>query len=272
MTAWASSLNGISADMEVISPPRKWTFPCSKKGCYRIFPVDDPEARERAQELMKTVYQERGYLNKNDEASHNFLPSKKRSVFTLLAEDEQGESAGTVSLHLDSSVGLPCDEIFGEEAAALRVQGQKLVEVTGLAVSARHTRSKALLVHLMNFILIAARRVFQSNKLVIEVNPRHENFYRRLLKFEEAGPVRSCRRVCGVPARLLSLDMELQKKAVRMEAGGASAVRPGKSRSLYSHFKTLKEEEAIARFLKHSDGGEHAKQETWQFPPLEKGG
>ncbi len=243
---------GVTSEREKAAAPFKWTFSCPKKGRYRIFVASDRALRDRATSLVSRVYQKQGYLLNNEEYPHLNNTDTKAQIFTLLVEDAEGEDAGTVSLIPDARRGLPCDEIFGEQTDALRMHGQRLAEVTGLVIAAKHTRSKVLLVHLMNFILIAARRICRSTTVVIEVNPRHENFYRRSLNFEEAGPVRACHRVRGAPARLLSLDLALQREAVRAEAGLAGAATARQKHSLYTHFYPLEEEVFIARFLKRS--------------------
>jgi hypothetical protein len=169
--------------------------------------------------------------------------------FTLLAEDENGEAVGTVSLVFDSPAGLPCDEVYPAELNAFRAGGRRLVEVTRLAMSADRGRSKLLLVHLFEFIYIYAWYVRRFTDFVIEVNPRHVEFYRRLLPFEEAGPERPCPRVGNAPARLLRLDLAVgQREIARTQDPNVSVP----TRTLFAHFHPLEEELSIARFLERS--------------------
>ena len=118
-----------------------------------------------------------------------------------------------------------------------------------LAIDEEHQRSKTLLVRLFNFIYVFARRVHGFDDFVIEVNPRHVNYYRRLLVFEQAGPERACPRVQGAPAVLLKLDLSIPEREVRRVGGKGMAAN---ERTLYPHFYSWLEEGAVAEFLSRS--------------------
>jgi hypothetical protein len=105
------------------------------------------------------------------------------------------------------------------------------------------------LVRLFNFIYIFARRVKGFDDFVIEVNPSHVNYYRRMLSFDQAGPERPCPRVKGAPAVLLRVDLAMGEREVR-RVGGRGAT-PGE-RTLYPHFYSWLEEGAVAEFLARS--------------------
>jgi len=107
------------------------------------------------------------------------------------------------------------------------------VEVTRLAIAPEHTRSKLLLVRLFNFIYIFARKVNGYDDFLVEVNPRHVAYYRRLLLFEVLGPERPCPRVLGAPAVLLRVELAMGEREVRRVGGlGAAAGE----RTLYPYF------------------------------------
>jgi hypothetical protein len=165
-------------------------------------------------------------------------------TFTLLAEDASGRAAATISLVFDSSsAGLPCDEIYADKLDDLRASGCMLSEVTRLAIDQEHAHSRALLVNLFILCSVFARRVMSYTDFVIEVNPRHTAFYRRMLSFEPAGPERPCPRVQDAPAVLLRLDLAQQEREIGHLAGTCTG------RSLYAYFRTLGEEPDIALFL-----------------------
>jgi hypothetical protein len=114
-----------------------------------------------------------------------------------------------------------------------------------LAIDKDHAGSRSLLIHLFNFQSVFARQVKRYTDQMIEVNPRHVNYYRRLLAFELAGPERPCPRVNGAPAVLLRLEHVVQQQ----EIARASGTQRSSPRSLYAHFCSLAQEEPIAEFL-----------------------
>jgi hypothetical protein len=231
---------------EVERPPATWRFTDRRGGTYRIFPATDRAARERAYALTQRLYRNCGYVSGEESAEAPCPAAFDPRTFTLLAEDERGQPAGTVSLVFDSSEGLPCDEIYRDELDLMRAQGRRLVEVTRLAIGEEHARSRLLLVHLFEFIYIFAWHVRRHTDFVIEVNPRHADFYRRLLLFEEAGPVRPCPRVRDAPAKLLRLDLGFGERQVEWAHGPDSAGAP---KTLHRCFHPPVEEMRIKEFL-----------------------
>lgn len=230
--------------------PGKWDLAGDGDGKpgYHMLVASGLAMRHRAYALAHRVYHGCGYAS--DEQTPACSPfDSNPDTLTLLAVDDQGRDAATITLVFDSAAGLPSDEIYASELGALRGQGRKLVEVTRLAIGEEHQRSKTLLVRLFNFIYIFAHRVKGYDDFVIEVNPRHVNYYRRLLMFEQSGPERPCPRVQGAPAVLLRLDLAVPEREIR-RVGGAGAASG--ERTLYPHFYSWLEEGAVAAFLVQS--------------------
>jgi hypothetical protein len=212
---------------------------------YRLRVACDRASRERAYRLAQRVYHSCGYVP--DQSGMCVSPfDGNPQTLTILAQDSKGCDAGTISLIFDSVNGLPCDEIYASELDPLRASGRWLVEVTRLAIDKDHAHSKTLLVQLFEFISIYGRRVKRYTDFVIEVNPRHVNYYRRLLAFQTLGPERPCPRVNGAPAVLLRLDLFEQESLIRRIGGQRAA---STDRCLYSYFCALEDEEEIAQFL-----------------------
>jgi len=187
-----------------------WDFTDERGDSFRIHVACSRAQRERAYRLAHRVYQTRGYVPADDNGMIVSPFDDDPTTFTLLVEDAQGRAAATITLAFDSAAGLPCDEIYGAELDGLRADGRRLSEVMRLAIDEAHAHSRALLVNMFILCSVFARRVRKSSDFVIEVNPRHVAFYRRMLAFEPAGPERLCPRVQDAPAVLLRLDLGVQ--------------------------------------------------------------
>jgi len=227
-------------------PVTTWEFSDERGQMMRILVATTRAQRERAAKLAYRVYQGRGYVPEDGEGAIVSPFDADTATFTLLAEDARGNAAATITLAFDSRNGLPCDEIYGPELNALRAEERRLSEVMRLAIDEEHAHSKALLVNLFILCSVHARRIQRSTDFVIEVNPRHVAFYRRMLAFEPAGPERPCPRVQNAPAVLLRLDLRVQEELIG-RLGGTHSQTAG--RSLYAYFTRLEEEPAIERFL-----------------------
>lgn len=249
----------------------KWEFaPEGREDAgYRVLVASDRATRERAYALAQRMYRGCGYTDAEGERLCVSPFDADPQTMTLLIEDMAGQDVATVTLTFDSAAGLPSDEIYHPELDVLRAQGRRLVEVTRLAMEESHAQSKTLLVCLFNFIYVYAERVRGFTDFVVEVNPRHVPFYRRLLLFETIGPERPCPRVQGAPAVLLRLDLSIpEHESQRVRADGPMA----NERTLYPYFYSWLEEGAIAEFLcrRHRPMTEEDKRHFHLLPALQR--
>jgi hypothetical protein len=205
---------------------------------FKVRLANTEERRSSASYLIRRRYAWRGY------AIDDPIPAAPSRI-TIAAHDQSG-TAGAVTVGLDSPDGLFIDGIYGEEANALRGEGRKLAEFTKLAID-NNIHSKPLLAALFHVAFIYARRIHRCTDLLIEVNPRHHSFYRRMLGFEAFGPVRYEQRV-GTPAVMLRLCLEYaQSEIARLGGNPNSAVT---ARSLYPYAFAAREEVLIERRLR----------------------
>jgi hypothetical protein len=110
-------------------------------------------------------------------------------------------------MRFDSPAGLMAEQLYPEEIGGLRARGLRLCEFTRLALDEK-AASKDALGSLFHACYLYAHVVRDLTHAVIEVNPRHVAFYRRVLHFRVAGEQRHNRRV-DAPAVLLSLDFSV---------------------------------------------------------------
>ncbi|MBV7534751.1 long-chain N-acyl amino acid synthase [Duganella sp. sic0402] len=189
--------------------------------------------REAASLLLKKMYGWRGY-SIDPHATH--LPNK----ITLFAETG-GDTVGTMSLCLDDSeIGLPADENFGDKLDLLRAQDRRLCEPSRLAID--KGVSKRVFAALIHISYIYAHNIHGYTDYVIEVNPRHVMFYKRMLGFRDFGGERECTRV-GAPAVLLRLELDYMGEQI--EKFGGMMEQHGNERSFYPFFFPIWDEPGI---------------------------
>ena len=199
--------------------------------------ADTDTGRSKASLLINKMYAWRGYAG-----THRLDDDPNR--ITLSASDH-GDVVGTVTLGIDSPIGLLADEIFKDEIDRFRDRGAKVCEITKLAFDPK-VRSKMALASLFHILFIYGRRIHRCTDVFIEVNPRHRRFYETMLGFTRLSELRTNPRV-NAPAWLLwsSLD-QVQEQIERF---GGTSNHPGNERSLFPYFFSQKEEEGIARRL-----------------------
>lgn len=208
-----------------------------EKKSFKIRLADTDEGRNSASLLIDKMYSWRGYAG-----THKIQENPNR--ITLAATDNSSV-IGTITLGIDSPIGILADEIFKEQIDIYRKRGGKVCELTKLAFDP-NVRSKMALASLFHIAFIYGRYLHKCSDVFIEVNPRHRLFYERMLGFKRQGEQKINPRV-NAPAFLLSLDLDYVDEQIRKQGGNSN--HPGTEKSLYPYFFSHREEEGIANRL-----------------------
>lgn len=217
---------------------------------FKVKVVDTAERRSRVDALLKRRYGWRGYKTvrlPTDQSVHKFT----------LAATEDGETIGSITVSFDGPEGLGADSVFAREVGRLRAQGRRICEFVRLAVDPT-VGTKRVLAALFHVAFIVAYRIRGHDLLLIEVNPRHVNYYVRMLGFQVLGSERHNHSV-NAPAVLLGVEFAYVAKQIG-EFGG-HPWRMATERSLYPAAFSQPEEAAIfERMLAKQrayDAGQH---------------
>jgi len=229
---YARELKPLCVEEGDIAPP-----PQDDPGLIKIRLADSAGHRTGASFLVQRRYAWRGY---EVGEAHGVVPNR----ITLSASDAD-ETIATISVGLDSDLGLFVDNLYRAEVDSIREQKRKVCEFTRLAVESG-LRSKPVLAALFHIAYIYARRINGCTDLFVEVNPRHVLFYKRMLGFSDCGPERHDPRV-QAPAILLRLDLAFAQRQIA-EMGGHVELA-SERRSLYPYFFSPREELGIEHRL-----------------------
>ena len=201
--------------------------------------IDTVEGRSKASLLINKMYAWRGYAG-----THKLTDDPNRITLTA---SNQGEVVGTLTLGLDSPIGIMADEIFKEEVDGFRAQGARVCEITKLAFD--NGGSKEQMASLFHLSVIYARDLHNCTHIFIEINPRHRRFYEHMLGFKRLGELKSNPRV-NAPAYLLVVDLKYVTEQVEKFGGKGMAVA-NTERSFYPLFYSPREERGIINRLKN---------------------
>jgi len=191
---------------------------------YKARLVASQDQRGKASMLIERMYAWRGY---NTETA-SVLPRRPTRITLEASRGE--ELIGTLTLGLDSEEGLLADALYQPEMNGLRAMGRKLCELSRLAVNPQYG-SKDVLASLFHLSYIYGRVIHKATDVVIEVNPRHAGFYKRMLGFCQIGQMHICPRV-NAPAVLLHLELAYVDAQIAKHAGSHDTTE----RSLYPYF------------------------------------
>lgn len=210
---------------------------------YGIRLTDTSDGRNSASMLINRMYAWRGY-------SGDHQPSNDPNRITLTATDK-GDVVGTLSIGIDSEVGLMADEIFRDELDAHRHRGARLCEFTKFAFDPS-VRSKTALANVFHLAVIYARDIHGCTDIVIEVNPRHRRFYERMLGFRQEGELKTNPRV-DAPAYLLRVNLRYVTRQIGQFGGTFASTGETEEKSFYPYFFSPREERGIINRLMRMD-------------------
>lgn len=140
-----------------------------------------------AASLVHDAYVGRGVLAPHPTGVHVSPLSASPCNWAFIATLD-GEPIGTISMVVDSEVGLPMETIYADEIRALRATGVKLAEVGAFAVAPRF-RGTGLVFPLMWTMWRLALEL-GVDRFVAAVHPDAAWFYSDLLSFARFGETR----------------------------------------------------------------------------------
>jgi hypothetical protein len=169
---------------------------------------------EQAFQLVRQSYQAAGYEAASEKSLRFTLFHALPDTVTFVAKHED-RVVLTFSLVPDNTLlGLPMESVYGKEITALRRQGRRLAEVISFAAGNLGMREFPLVFRSI-IRLIQQYHVAQGGDAwVITVNPKHRQFYTKVMGFVPLGPCCSYSRVQGAPAEAFLLDLDLMKANV----------------------------------------------------------
>jgi hypothetical protein len=236
IASFFDSIPSSLSSMSYALPENDDTVPLSTQSHeYRIRLANTEERQASASILINRMYEWRGY--KHLSSSTSTEPNR----ITLLAYDNDADVIGTISVGIDSPLGLYADCGYHDVLDDLRAQGKVLCEFNRLAMDPQ-VRNKRVLASLFHVAYLYPYGLFSCTDGLLEVNPRHARFYEQMLGFTLVGPERICPRV-NAPSVLLLIDFEELGRRIR-EVGGRMDRAVG-DRSLFPYLMTAKDSEGI---------------------------
>lgn len=204
---------------------------------FKIRLASSDSRRQSASMLIEKRYASRGYQTRA-------LEDDPQRITVLVFMEEK--IVGTTTLGLDGPAGLMADSIYKEEIDTLRAEGRSVCELTKLAIDDKYVDSKHIVAVLFHLCKIYGQNIHQATDFIIEINPRHASFYKKLLGFEDFGSEKLCPRV-NAPAVLLRLSLQYAEEQIA-RFGGMQKSAVG-VRSLYPYCFSKEDEIGIASRL-----------------------
>jgi hypothetical protein len=169
---------------------------------------------EEAYQLVASSYRACGYEPPSS-SGLRFTPYHVLPDTVTLVAKHARRVVATLALVPDNILlGLPMESIYGAEIRQLRQEGRRLVEATSLADTDLGLREFIQVFVTLIKLAMQYHVSQQGDTWVITVNPRHRNFYRKVLGFVPLGPCRAYPTVQDHPAEAYYLDLNIMRASV----------------------------------------------------------
>ena len=178
----------------------------------RVTLAENPRDVAMAARLVHDAYVGRGLMDPHPSGLKFHPQAVLPTTLTFVAKRDD-RLVGTLSFVVDSPLGLPMEDTHGPELAALRRLGERMGEVSALAVepSARHSGVLFLLIR----AVLQSALALGIERAVMAVAPRAQDLFTATLLCE---PLGTAREYAGLRAPSVALTLALRDVRRRFEA------------------------------------------------------
>jgi hypothetical protein len=164
---------------------------------------------EQAYELLAANYRARGYEAPSDKP-YRFTPFHALPGTVTLVALDHDRVVATLTLVPDTEIlGLPMESIYGPEVAQLRAAGLRPAEAISLADTDLSIREFVQVFKALIKLAMQYHAGRGGDSWIITVNPRHSNFYQKVLGFVPMGSKRAYPTVQNHPAEAYLLTSKI---------------------------------------------------------------
>lgn len=202
-------------------------------GNFTIAVVRGTDDLAAADHLVDIMYRRRGYPTLALDSAQAAVLSEPSRV-TLLVRHADGRAVATLSYGRDGPLGLLADALYRDQLLPLRQRGGQLLEFGRLAIDSRGCDTKRIFAAMLHASFVLTQRQHFTHA-VMEVNPRHAEFYQAGMGMNRLGPQRVCARV-NAPAVLLVIDLQHMAQQISLHGGDATSSVLGPARDFYRYF------------------------------------
>jgi hypothetical protein len=172
---------------------------------------------QRALELRRDVYWRKGLLREST-LKPQVLPQAYVPGSAIFIVKERDVIVGTITFYMDSPIGLPMDDVHGEEVDQMRRRFARIAEVGGLAIlENRRGVGITMMLYQATFRWAVAAN---TQCIVACINPSSRRVYSKLLLFEVLGGCKQHHRFLGAPSIPIGLDLATAPARYRETHGG----------------------------------------------------
>lgn len=147
------------------------------------------QEREAAFSLIYKSYLRAGLCEPN-QLGLRISPYQLSPSSEMFITVRDGEVVATVSLIIDSDMGLPMESVYPEQVSQPRQNGYLMGEISCLADRRKDHRRIIKNLCELTGLLVQYARFHGLDGVMLVTRPKHAKFYKRYMCYESIGPIR----------------------------------------------------------------------------------
>lgn len=175
----------------------------------------------------------------NDDRKFQQSPYHHSEARAVIIALEDGDVVATASIIVDSKFGLPADTFQPRLMRGFRLAGDRLAEVSALAVAKSYRHDRSLVLFLYKYLYQYSFHYVGIDRFVASSTPRHAIFYESVCGFQRLTPVSDYSFV-RVDAQFLTAHL-IRDRLLLAECYGVERERPAENDRNFYHFLLLDE-------------------------------
>jgi hypothetical protein len=181
--------------------------------------------RDEAFRLVHEQYMWRGFMTAAHASGRRVNLRHALPTTRMFVAQDGTRVVGTATVFQDSPLGLPMDEVFADQLAAMRQRGRRIAEVSALAMDGdRRAYGLPALMQMLRLVLVYAASVAHLDDLCLVVRPQHAQFYKQLGACRVMGEPRDYDKVNLPGAVALHIDLHEMRAMIKAIRAGRPAM------------------------------------------------
>lgn len=228
-----------------------FTFGVAEK--YKIEIASDLNSKMEAYQLMYKLYSNPDINYAKEDSSKMWYSLFNASPYTktiVVREISSKKIVATVTIVLDTKLGLPLEENYPTQIKNLRSKNRLCAEIISLGFVEEARGSSEILIQLFKFAYLIYHGVYGATDFLIMIKPRHSLFYEKILFFSAIGEQVNCFKINNKPVVLFHLDLEKAQAKAEKASNDEFSLKKDDCEEIFKSFLRAQNNNRIMQSLK----------------------
>lgn len=231
----------------------KKNFRFGKEYQYEVSIAQDLNSKIEAYDLMYRLYRtpEIGYAKEDPtKLWYSIFNANPTTTTFIIRNLLTKKMIATLTVVLDSTIGLPLEENYPKQIADLRNKKRRCAEIISLGFDEVARGSCEIMLQLFKQSYLVYRGIYSVTDFLIMIKPGHALFYEKKLLFNLIGAEMNCTKINNKPVMLYHIDLTKAEIEAQNQTASIADSKKNHNRDIYKSFMQSLQNKEIIKSLK----------------------